>query len=1031
MRIVTECDNAGKLEIPFGVEDNDVDSAGVPYFRANDSLVFTRIAKYFSSELENAWHNTEINPVGKAFDSVGFINEFDAWQGQFPEELWRLDYERKYKRTYVGGTGEDWYGALPQSNKSDIVSTRFLTEMMNGRKKYQRRCFERNQEIYMSSKFKGEVNLTDTITLRGTGLPTNKVVEPNFALTITPFSKMYVNLYNSTSEIYYHQKCEAGATITPPIEYPNTNLDFIYIRGASQIQSLGDLSPMYLQTAELTPGAKLKAITLGNATDGYSNDSLRTLQIGAGNKLLEELDIRNLSNLSNTVLPVVNIPSLKRVYAQGSNITEARFANNGLLEEAYLPETITRLELRNLNYLKTISLESYDNLLYLTVMNCSDMMNNLVLDMIDQAPDLRELRATNVNWSFDDTTMLERLYSLIKTPSSPEVVLSGAVYIPVIRQKQLSDYREAWPDLKITHADGGLIIQNPVTFVNYDGTILETQYVDYGECAVDPVTRDDNPIDIPTKESSVSTDYTFAGWDRTDLDTYKIFEPSTVTAVYSESTRSYTIKYVSKGDTLQTATGLYGENISYTGNTPTYTALESNYKYYLFNRWDKSGFLLEGKDGKDFDENGVKTVNAIFDEFQYTANAFTGRDLTDLSPVEIYAMNKLNLAESVITNKDSYTIVVGNDIDYDDIKSELLISEKTHFNGSNHVDTGVQLFDEDKDFVLAIDYEFLSGNASNAVLAQCFQDGSNVGGFKLWYGSNSSFTGAQFTWGSTSDNIVTANKREMIIVRHKKGDNNLMIYKSNLDGNTVSTVDLARTRVTSNNAKLIFGASNPEEGYYENHAIGNINWAKIWYKDLGDDVCKQLAEWTHESITLEACGFRRYYLSDNPTKRCSFTLLASHLLGRTKTWNTTNTNAGGWANSSLNTALNTRLYNAMPTQIKALLKKVIVYSSVGQSSTELSSSDCYITIPAVIEIDPTRTTEPYNSEGSPISYLAVKGSGKRAFDGGDYYQYWTRSPAYSASSNWPNYVCRVDESGEIQQITNATTNCGVLVMVSF
>ena len=39
--------------------------------------------------------------------------------------------------------------------------------------------------------------------------------------------------------------------------------------------------------------------------------------------------------------------------------------------------------------------------------------------------------------------------------------------------------------------------------------------------------------------------------------------------------------------------------------TPTYTGEESGYKYHLFNRWDKSG--LTG----DFDENGVKTVNAI------------------------------------------------------------------------------------------------------------------------------------------------------------------------------------------------------------------------------------------------------------------------------------------------------------------------------------------------------------------------------------------------------------------------------------
>ncbi len=425
-------------------------------------------------------------------------------------------------------------------------------------------------------------------------------------------------------------------------------------------------------------------------------------------------------------------------------------------------------------------------------------------------------------------------------------------------------------------------------------------------------------------------------------------------------------------------------------------------------------------------QNGVKTINAVFDKFTYTATAFDGKELSDLSPVEIYAMNKLGLAESVVTDKDAYTIVIGNDVDYDDIESELLISKKTYFNGSKHIDTGIQLFDEDKDFVLAIDYEFLDGNKSNAVLAQCFQaNGTN--GFKLWYSTANDFTGAKLTWGTTSDNVVGVNKREIIVIRHKKGDNNIIIYKSNLDGNNILSTELIRTKSTVGTGTLVFGSARADDGIYENYAIGNINWAKVWYADLGEDVCKDLAMWTHESIALEACGFRKYYLSDNTSKRCSFSLLASHLLGRTKRWNISNSNAGGWAESELNNALNTRLYNAMPTQIRELLKKVIVHSSIGQMSTELSSSDCYITIPALIEVDPTQTSEPYNSEGTSISYLSTNDSRKRAFDGGDYNEYWLRTPNVGYST----YIWRVDTNGQTQGITNATTSLGVLIEISF
>ena len=388
-------------------------------------------------------------------------------------------------------------------------------------------------------------------------------------------------------------------------------------------------------------------------------------------------------------------------------------------------------------------------------------------------------------------------------------------------------------------------------------------------------------------------------------------------------------------------------------------------------------------------------------------------------------MTKLGISENVITDGDDYSFVIGNDVDYDDIESELLISEKTSFTGSNYIDTGIQLFDVDKDFVLAMDYEFLSGNSNNGVLAQCFQsNGSN--GFKLQYNS-----GIKFTWGTTSDeNVSSVNEREMLVIRHIKGDNNLYIYKSNLDGDKVLSVELTRTKTTTGTSTLVFGCARADDGIYENYGIGNIHWAKVWYADLGEDVCKNLAMWTHESITLEACGFRKYYLTDNASKRCSFSLLASHLLGRTKKWNSTNTNAGGWAISSLNNSLNNRLYNAMPVQIKALMKKVIVWSSFGQNSSELSSSDCYITIPAVVELDSSYTSEPYNSEGTAISYMSTNDARKRAFNGGEYNDYWTRSPAYS-SNGWLNYICRVDEYGAVQQITNATTSLGVLIEISF
>ena len=713
----------------------------------------------------------------------------------------------------------------------------------------------------------------------------------------------------------------------------------------------------------------------------------------------------NLSALNN----------LKELYAHGSNIGGVTFADGGKIEIAELP-AISALTMKNLMYLATLDVVDFSKLTTLTVENCNTVD---LLTILNSATNINRVRIIGVDWSLEDTTLLERLYTMKGIDkngyNADQSVLTGKVHVPVIRQQQLYDYQNAWSDLEIV-ADT-IIEQFAVTFMNIDGTILETQYVDKGEDAIDPTTRADNPI-IPTIASTVSHDFTFAGWDSSLLD---VFDARIITATYTESLRSYTIKYVSKGVTVQESTGLYGENVPYTGITPTYAAEESGYVYYLFNRWDKSGFI-----------DGEKTVNAIFDKFSYTSTSFDGKELADLAPVEIYALTKLNESgavniQNVITDKDPYTIVVGNDIDYDDIESDLLISEKTYFSGSNYVDTGIQLFDKDKDFVLAIDYEFLSGNTTNAVLAQCFQS-NGANGFKLWYSG-----GAKFTWGTASDDVTDINKREIIVVRHKKGDNNLTIYKSNMDGNSVLNTELTRNKSTIGTGNLVFGCARADDGIYENHAIGNIHWAKVWFADLGDDVCKNLAMWTHESIRLEACGFRKYYLSDNTSKRCSFSLLASHLLGRTKTWNTSNTNDGGWASSTLNASLNNRLYNAMPSQIRALLKRVIVYSNDGIDNSsvphyqEVTSSNCYITIPALIEVDSSQTSEPYNSEGTSISYMSNNTARKRSFDGGNYNAYWTRSP----NVGYTNYIWRVDENGQPQGITNASTSLGVLIEISF
>ena len=1014
-------DNTGDYVFSYGKEDTDYYVDGDPtsdyVFRVADSVFFCRLRDLFPSEMQAMFKDREEK---NAWNSTSLVNQWDIAQAQFPEELWRLDYERKYYRTYLGLSIDNSIN----TGEGRGVDKSFLIGKFFGRKKYARRAFEFNQEIYFATKYFGNKALSDVFWIRG-NVPIGSSIKPNYSLTLVPYSNMYVCVQYTSTGTPIHKKVKAGETVR--FENDAERMDFVYVYAASFIQEVGDLSRCYVGDNNFSSATRLQKLVIGSTDNGYENTFMKEVLV-ANNPLLEHLDLRNISGI-NTVINLSSCGNLKELYAEGTNASGVIFANGGLLQTAHLP-SLTSLSMKNLNYIEDFVVDGYDNLQTLIVEN---VPNINTYDIVNAAPSLKLLRLINLNWDFvpriENASIFNRLLTIGGVDSSGYEtdlsVLTGIASVAVIGQYDLYKYQEVWSDLTIEATT--IKPQFKVTFVNDDGTVLDTQYIEQFESAINPITREENPIPTPIKESTIQYTYTFAGWDSSLAN---IVGDRTITATYTEALREYTAKYVSKGVTVKTEKGLYGDNIVYDGDTPVYTA-EEPYAFYLFNRWDKSGFLNNG-----IDENGVKTINAIFDKFTYTSTAFDGKELADLSPVEIYAMNRLNEngtinIQNIITDKDPYTITVGNDVEYDDVDSELLISEKTYFNGSNHIDTGIALFDEDKDFVLAIDYEFLSGNKANSVLVQCFQDnGSN--GFKLWYNSANDFNGAKLTWGTSTDNIVAANKREIIVIRHKKGDNNLTIYKSNLDNDGVLATELTRTKNTIGAGTLVFGCAKADDGYYESHAIGNINWAKVWYADLGDNVCKDLAMWTHESIALEACGFRKYYLSNNTSKRCSFTLLASHLLGRTKAWNSTGTNDGGWAESSLNKSLNARLYNAMPTQIKSLMKQVIVYSSDGIGGapnyyTEVTPSNCYITIPALIELDPSRTSEPYNSEGASISYLTTNDSRKRAFSNGDYSAYWTRTP----TSGYQNYVWRVESDGRTEPITNTTNSLGVLIEISF
>ncbi len=1006
--------NYGKQVYRYGLEDIDVDEKGEEVFRESDSTFFCRVRDSFPSELKSMYNTLESK---NAWHAESFINKADEWQSQFPEELWRVDIERKYIRTYnssfINGEGD----------------AQFLTNMANGKMKYHRRQWERSQEKYMASKYQSSVASGDNSVFRCSVPNGDLVVEPNYRLKLTPYAYMYLNVkYGTQNPI----QLRAEPNKVYEIPFDGDKADIVDVYSSSLIQDFGDLSTCYVATADTSKASKVKRLIFGNDTVGYDNPNFTALTTGA-NYLLEELNIENVSGLTQS-LNLSALNNLKELYAHGSSIGGVIFADGGKIEIAELP-AINALTMKNLMYLTTFDVTDFSKLTTITIENCNTVD---LLDILNKANNINRIRITGIDWHLEDTTLLNRLYTMKGIDkngyNADQSVVAGKVHIPTIEQKEYNDFTTAWSDLEITY--NTMVLQHPVTFVNEDGTVLEIQYVNEGKCAVDPLTRADNPMPIPTKESTVSTDYTFAGWDRNDLDTYQIFAALTVTATFSESIREYTIRYVSKSASgtvvKHEAVGKYGENIPYDFDAygiPTYTYEENAYNFYLFNRWDKSGFI-----------DGDKTVTAIFDSFKYTgASSFAGKNIGDLRPVEIYALSKLTESGKSLADfgmsveiADAFSFTMGYDIDFDDIESNVVISEKTTFNGTNYLDTGIKLFDEDKDFVVALDYAISSENTDVGTFMQCFQtSGSN--GFKLGYSGSVS----EFVWGSSAPITPSSvNNRDMLVIRHKKGDNNLYVYTSNINSDFKSYTMQRNAITQSDNATLIFGAAKMDSGRIANYCIGDVNWCKIWYCDLGEKACEELVGWTHEKITLGVSGFYRYPLYDDRSKETMLSLVASHLLDVKVKYNESSTNDGGWANCKLNRLLNSRFYNAVPIQIKMLLKKVCVLSTIGQGSSEVAESGCYINIPSTYDVNSVETS--YKNElysgASTITSMSTQQNRKREFSYGfendnidAYGMYWLRSPNMS----YQNYIWTVRENGETSGFNTPNTYNGVVIEISF
>ena len=168
------------------------------------------------------------------------------------------------------------------------------------------------------------------------------------------------------------------------------------------------------------------------------------------------------------------------------------------------------------------------------------------------------------------------------------------------------------------------------------------------------------------------------------------------------------------------------------------------------------------------------------------------------------------------------------------------------------------------------------------------------------------------------------------------------------------------------------------------------------------------------TMTLQIADFDHDYLSGATTaKKAAVTFLCKNLLYQTYQMNSSNTNSGGFPSSALCSTLNGSIYNALPSDLKAVIKTAYKWYGTGNSTTNGKWSGHKLWLPLTFEMfgessySPATERTTGNARQYPIFTDNASRIKKMNNGGGSASYYWLASPNASIS----DYFCVVSSDG--------------------
>ncbi len=575
--------NMGELVFDYSLEDHGEYGkyAGGKVYNGQESVMWNNVREGFYGQLSAMYARMRSSLINFA----EIDRRFEEHQNKWPEAIFNEDAIIKYvnplRSKAEGGLGENYLS------------------MLQGSKAQQRKWWLYNRLRYIDSKYNAADAKSDYIQFRayaggaGTAKP---------SISVIPYTDIYAAVSYSNGELKT-ARAPRNIVTTVPTSFTaedDSNEQETYIYSASQLKDIGDLAPFYAKTVKVAAATKLQKLKVGDDGQkypGYKNENLRQLDLGE-NTLLKILDVRNCVNLGKvdpndktvTATPDINLnkcTNIEEIYFTGTQITGITLPDGGTIKKLYLPGTMQSLALQNQPLIEELQIERVadpktgNN--YLEIENL--WLENIPFDKIDVKEILQLMAnkpAENIGASFiqdkgkyqrgvylkgikehfntiEDlqafVAVLDEFFGLVfkgqlmvpdlesKAIVSGDITLSGQIdYTTLTEFCDWDDEEQKWR-LK-AYKDTFVHVDTVVCTVIFDPAnkvdSIEFKNVAQGStCQAIPST--------PIKQATPQYSYEFMHWMTDDGKPWNPSEPiirsMTLTAVYAESIRQYTVTY--------------------------------------------------------------------------------------------------------------------------------------------------------------------------------------------------------------------------------------------------------------------------------------------------------------------------------------------------------------------------------------------------------------------------------------------------------------------------------------------------------